>query len=112
MQTAEGLFSDLHGMVFKSVRVGGVQRGGGGRTGKEPAFPGQKCQMYFDHILGPLGMVLERDDSTRCRHRLRSLGKTQGNGRGKIEVRSPPVTERYHGNRSMLQSSFEFKNKD
>lgn len=28
MQTAEGLFSDLHGMVFKSVRVG-VQRGGG-----------------------------------------------------------------------------------
>lgn len=63
---------------------------GGGWTGKEPAFPG-KCQMYFDHILGPLGMVLERDDSTRCRHRLRSLGKTQGMG-GKIEVRSPPVT--------------------
>lgn len=36
-------------------------------------------------------MVLERDDSTRCRHRPVVLGKDPGNGR-KIEVRSPPVT--------------------
>lgn len=66
MQTAEGLFSDLRGMVFKSAQGGGC-RGmeGGGRTGKEPAFP-SKCQMYYDHILRPLGMVLEKDDSTRC----------------------------------------------
>ena len=91
MQTAEGLFSDLRGMVFKSAQGWGC-RGveGGGQAGKEPAFP-SKCQMYCDHILRPLGIVLEKDDSTRCRHRLRSLGKTQGM-RGKIEVRSPLVT--------------------
>ena len=91
MQTAEGLFSDLCGMVFKSAQGGWCRGFEGGRwIGKEPAFP-SKCQTYCDHILRPLGMVLEKDDSTRCQHRLRSLGKTQGLG-GKIEVRSPPVT--------------------
>lgn len=103
-------FLNLHGMVFKVSQGGSAEgwRGVGGQE-KEPAFPG-KCQMYFDHILGPLGMVLERDDSTRP---ITGSGPWERprNG-GKIEVRSPPVTQRYHGNRSMLQSSFEFKNKD
>ena len=91
MQTAEGLYSDLRGLVVKTAHGWGC-RGveGGGQAGTEPAFP-SKCQMYCDHILRPLGIVLEKDDSTRCRHRLRSLVKTQGM-RGKIEVRSPLVT--------------------
>lgn len=68
---------------------GGAEGGGGWADRKGPAFPG-KCQMYFDHILGPLGMVLERDDSTRC-DTGSSPWERPRNGR-EDRVRSPPVT--------------------